>query len=126
MSTALITVNPAETVARADLEMKLAGVHHIPVVDERNHLIGVVSDRDMLRAFGTSDRAEIAIRDIMTTSVHTVDQSAPAMAAIELLLEHNIGCLPVLGEEGQLAGLVTATDFLEVARRALGNDPLER
>ena len=126
MSTALITVSPAHTVAKADFEMKLAGIHHIPVVDERNHLIGIVSDRDMLRAFGDSGAKMVAIRDVMSTKVLTINQDEPATLAIELLLEHSIGCLPVLGDEGQLAGLVTATDFLEVALRALSSESLGR
>jgi CBS domain-containing protein len=126
MSTALITVTPGQTVELADLEMKLAGIHHILVVDERNHLVGIVSDRDLLRAFGLTDQKQITMRDVMTTDVRTVDQDASAKIAVQLMLDNDIGCLPVTGDEGQLAGLVTATDFLQVAARALSDESLGR
>lgn len=126
MSTALITVTPDQAVEMADLEMKLAGIHHILVVDDRNHLVGVVSDRDLLRAFGLTDAKSVTMRDVMTTNVRTIGQDASAKDAIELMLDNDIGCLPVTGDEGQLSGLVTATDFLQVAMRALGDESLGR
>jgi CBS domain-containing protein len=119
MSTALITVGPKDSVNRADLEMKLAGIRHFPVVDGRQHLVGVVSDRDLLRGFGRTDVVSIA--SVMTTDVHTVSEETPAAEAVELLLEHKFGCLPVVGDDGRLVGLVTETDFLRVAHRALLN-----
>ncbi|HUH06092.1 MAG TPA: CBS domain-containing protein [Kofleriaceae bacterium] len=117
MSTALITVGPKDSVNRADLEMKLAGIRHFPVVDARNHLVGVVSDRDLLRGFAHGD--VVSIDAVMTTDVQTVSEETSAAEAVELLLEHKFGCLPVTGDEGQLVGLVTETDFLQVAYRAL-------
>ncbi len=119
MSTALMTIKPGDTVDRADLEMTLAGVRHFPVVDDRNHLVGILSDRDLLRAFGLSTVESVAIGDVMTVDVQTTTVDAPAHEAVELLIDLKIGCLPVIGEEGQLVGLVTQTDFLEVAHRAL-------
>lgn len=124
MTTALLTVAPNETIGRADLEMKLAGIRHFPVVDKRNHLVGVVSDRDVLRAFGDADITRVKVSDIMTMLVETVTEDAPAIDAVTLMLEHKIGCLPVTGEEGQLVGLVTETDFLRVAHRALAGKKL--
>lgn len=117
MSTALITVGPKDSVNRADLEMKLAGIRHFPVVDARNHLVGIVSDRDLLRGFAESD--VVSVGAVMTTDVQTVTEDTSAAEAVELLIEHKFGCLPVTGDDGQLVGLVTETDFLQVAHRAL-------
>lgn len=117
MSTALITVGPKDSVNRADLEMRLAGIRHFPVVDARNHLVGIVSDRDLLRGFANGD--VVSIDAVMTTAVQTVTEETSAAEAVELLLEHKFGCLPVTGDDGQLVGLVTETDFLQVAYRAL-------
>ncbi len=40
-------------------------------------------------------------------------------ACLDLLLEHKIGCVPVLGDEEELVGIVTETDFLRIARESL-------
>jgi len=126
MSTALMTVGPRDTVERADLDMKLAGIRHFPVVDERNHLIGVVSDRDLLRAFGSPEIKRVVIKDIMSKKVQTVSEETAAVDAVEAMLEHKIGCLPVVGDDGHLVGLVTETDFMLVAFRALNGEGLSR
>lgn len=117
MTTALMTIHPEQSVESADLEMKLADVRHIPVVGPRNRLLGIVSNRDLLRAVGGPKGRTIS--QIMTRRVHTVRASDPASRAVDLLLEHKIGCVPVLGEDEQLVGIVTETDFLRIAREAL-------
>lgn len=124
MTTAVITMKATDTLSRVDLEMKLAEIRHIPVVDENNHLLGVVSDRDVLRSrarFG--EEAPLRIADVMTRKVRTASPSTPAHEAASTMLEHRIGCLPVIGDSEQLVGIVTETDFLVVAKRALaGHD----
>ena len=54
MSTALITLRPDDTVGDADYEMKMGAFRHIPIIDERHKLVGIVSNRDILRALGKS------------------------------------------------------------------------
>ena len=115
MSTALVTAKPEDTIAESDIEMTLAGVRHLPVVDDRRRLIGIVSDRDMLRAVARSKPTPIRVADITTLAVETIHYGEPASRAVEMMLERKFGCVPVLGDEGQLVGLVTATDFLRFA-----------
>ncbi len=117
MTTALTTIHADEPVDTANLEMKLADIRHIPVVGARNRLVGILSDRDVLRSLGGPGGRSIA--DIMTRRVHTVHASDPASRAVDLLLEHKIGCVPVLGDEEELVGIVTETDFLRLARESL-------
>jgi CBS domain-containing protein len=61
----------------------------------------------------------VRIRDVMTTRVHTISAEAPACEAVEKLIEFKIGCLPVIGDEGQLVGIVTESDLLQVAYRVM-------
>ena len=97
--------------------MQLTDCRHIPVVGAKNQLVGILSHRDLLRSLaGPGGRS---IGDIMTRRVHTVHANDPARRAIDLLLEHKIGCVPVLGEQEELVGIVTETDFLRVARESL-------
>jgi CBS domain-containing protein len=129
MTTALITRTEEETIGRAELDMELADVRHIPIVDEHGNVIGIISNRDVFRAFGRDlgkrgGGGAVRVGDIVSRDVITVDRDTPAYEAAELLLDHKIGCLPVIGDDGQLVGLVTETDFLRVALRALRAEPL--
>jgi len=126
MTTALITMKARDTVRHADVDMKLANIRHIPVVDDKNHLIGILSNRDVLRALGGTEEDEerdgVIIGDIMTRQVHTVREDTPAFEAAEIMLEQKIGALPVIGDEEQLVGLVTETDFVRIAAEALAGE----
>jgi CBS domain-containing protein len=114
MTTALITVTPDQNVGAADLEMKTARIRHLPVVDKWRHLVGILSDRDLLAALANRRRTTICVRDVMTTAVRTIDADAPVKQAAEWMLAEKIGALPVEGEDGQLVGLITETDLLRL------------
>ena len=118
MSTALITLRAGDAVSHADMEMKLANVRHIPIVDDHQHVIGIVSNRDLYGALASGHK-EVSIAKIMTREVVTVRPEWRAARAAELMLERKIGALPVVGDGGDLVGIVTETDFLEVAHQAL-------
>jgi len=116
MSTALVTVREADSIGTADLEMKLGSLRHIPVVDEKGNLIGVLSARDVLAGLARGKK-KVRVGDCMTRQVITVTPETPVPAAIDLLLENQFGCLPVVGSDGHLLGIVTETDFLRAARQ---------
>jgi CBS domain-containing protein len=124
MSTALITVTASEPVTEAHAEMELGLIHHLPVIDDRGRLVGVLSDRDLLRA--ASSKRPRRVAEIMTHDVVTTRPDAPAHEAAAQMLDLKIGALPVVDEHGTLVGLVTQTDYLDLARRALLGLPLER
>ncbi len=115
----------SDTLRRADIDMHLANIRHIPVVDEKGNLIGILSDRNILRAVGgtASEDDELGndfvIGEIMTRDVRTVSKETPAFKAAEIMIEQKIGALPVTGEDGQLIGMVTETDYLGIAYEAL-------
>jgi CBS domain-containing protein len=121
MTTALITMKANDTVRAAIEETRLANIRHVPVVGDREHLIGIISDRDLARA-AAAGRLATPLSEIMTRDVKVVRASAPARNAAAVLIAEKIGSLPVIGERGELVGIITETDFLEVARRALGGD----
>jgi CBS domain-containing protein len=119
MTTALITMRSNETIGQADDDMRVADIRHIPVIDDRGRLVGIVSNRDLFRAIRRGNKDAVAVADIMSRSLHTLTEDAPAYRATELMLEHKIGAVPILGDDGHLVGLVTETDLLRVADRAL-------
>jgi CBS domain-containing membrane protein len=124
MSTGILTVNAAETIAEAHAEMEVGVVRHLPVVDDRGRLVGVLSDRDILRVL--SSKKPRRVSEVMSRDVITTRPEANAYAAADLMLDHKISSVPVVDETGALVGLVTQTDYVELARRALLGLPLER
>jgi len=127
MSTAVISLKETDTLGRAHLEMHVATIRHIPVVDDRNHVVGILSNRDLIGAIATRQDTGVPVAELMTRSVRTVRQGLPAHQAAEILLEEKIGSLLVVGDDEQLVGIVTETDFLSVAHKALqGVLPRER
>ncbi|CAN5883489.1 CBS domain-containing protein [soil metagenome] len=122
MSTALLTVTATESLTEAHSEMELGLIRHLPVVDGRGKLVGMLSDRDLRAA---SKRAH-KVSDLMTRDVITIRPEAPAYEAAQLMLDHRIGSVPVVDDHGALVGVVTQTDYLDLARRALLGIHLER
>jgi CBS domain-containing protein len=111
MTTDVITARIDDTMDLADIDMKLARIRHIPVIDGDNQVIGVVSDRDILRAFGALGDNSLIIGAVMSDQVVTIEESAPAREALRIMLERKISCLPVVDESG-LIGVITETDFM--------------
>lgn len=119
MSSSVVSLHESNSVGYADAEMKLANIRHLPVVDDRGHVVGMLSNRDIFRAFGNGKRRTVPVAEIMVRDVQTVRSETPADVAAEIMLERKIGALPVVGEDEQLVGIITETDFLSVARQAL-------
>jgi acetoin utilization protein AcuB len=98
------------------------GFHHLLVV-ENGRLLGVISDRDVLKALspfiGTlseqeRDVATLARRAhrIMTARLITIAPEATVREAADLLVQHGISCLPVVAPDGAVAGILTWKDIL--------------
>jgi CBS domain-containing protein len=112
----------------ADDLMRLGRIRHLPVVDG-SRLVGIVSQRDLLRAAVSSlldmDRASerawlrsIRVGTVMTARVFTVPPWVPVQTAVKIMLDQKIGCLPVV-DDGKLVGLLTETDCLRELRAML-------
>jgi len=121
MKTGVVTIGAGDTLSTVEDIMTLGGVRHIPVV-RGGVLVGVVSQRDLLRAslsnltgFGHEERRAflqvVEITRVMSTPPIIISPEAEIREAARLLAEKGIGCLPVI-EEGKLVGLLTETDVL--------------
>jgi acetoin utilization protein AcuB len=118
MTTAIKTMREDEAVGTADWEMAIEGIHHILILGEDGKLIGIVSDRDILRA-GREAANSTPVGRIMRRDVTTVRATTPAIEAIELLLAGRFHALPVVDGDDRPVGIVTTTDILEVAKWVL-------
>ena len=127
MQTKLVKISADDRLSTVEDIMTLGGVRHMPVV-QRGELVGVVSERDLLRAslsslneFGREQRRAflqgVEIRRVMSSPVIVVAPEVTVEQAAQVLAERKIGCLPVVGAEGDLVGLVTETDVLRYFAR---------
>ena len=100
------------------------GFHHIPIVDDEDHLLGIVSDRDVSKhvspLLGTDNEREadretlnITASAIMSSEPITISENSRIKTASILLLEHKFSCLPVMDDENaQMVGIITLKDIL--------------
>jgi len=97
-------------------------IRHIPITDDDNHLLGLVTQRDVLAATKPSSMSTTSdensgdgkLSEIMIKNVTTIHKSDNLRQAALHMQSHKHGCLPVLSEE-QLVGIITDSDFVSIA-----------
>lgn len=121
MKTRVVTLEMDDRLCVAKEIFEQAKLHHLLVVEE-NQLVGILAEKDLLRAIsphlGTSAETQKDL-DTLQKRVHQAMTREPVTAsphlsldhAARILLEHDIGCLPVL-DNGQLVGMITWKDLL--------------
>ena len=109
MTTEIFVVNENDLVELVAKIMEWRNIHHIPVVDNKNSLTGLITKTNILAIQG-QDTNVIVAKDIMVKKVITVDSETSIEKANSIMLEHNIGCLPIL-ELGDLVGILTKNDL---------------
>ena len=119
MTTDLFTVgadDPIEMIANLMIWERL---RHVPVEDKDHKLIGLVTQRAVLRfiaSHGASHRTPASA--IMRRECLTVTPETPTVEALRLMRRKRIGCLPVV-HDGRLVGIITEEDFLTIASKLL-------
>ena len=126
MTDEVFVVNRGQPILRAEAVMKWARTRHVPVVDSKSNLVGLITHRDILAASITSlvrvpadankdFLASFPLENAMKRHVTCIDPDASLPLAASLMLEKKIGCLPVT-RDGKLLGIITEADFVSVAR----------
>jgi CBS domain-containing membrane protein len=121
MTVNVTTLGRNDTLDLADNVMTLDRIRHLPVLDE-GRVIGVVSQRDLFRsalatALGYGEKGQkmllktLRVKEVMSEPAITIAPEATVKEAARLMVEHKIGCLPVV-ERATLVGIVTETDVL--------------
>jgi acetoin utilization protein AcuB len=111
-----ITVEPDDLLIRAAHKMQSGGFHRVPVVSE-GRLVGIVSERDLREHRGQLEHTKI--NGAMTENPLTVTPATTLEEAAQILLERQIGGLPVL-VEGRLVGIITTSDILKAFLDVMG------
>ena len=110
--------------------MKKERIRRLPVVDKNGHLVGIVSDKDLLHASPSPATSlsvwevtyllgKIKIEDVMTKKVITVTEDTPLEDAARIMADNKIGGLPVV-KDVSVVGIITETDLFKVFLELLG------
>ena len=132
MARKVATVDKETSLLEARDKMRKLQVRHLPVVDEANHLLGMVTDRDIRSALpyalakGDSDPqmdepfAHLKVSDVMTTNLLTISPNHTLQDAILLIERKKVGAFPVVDKSNKLVGILSVRDLLRAFINVLG------
>ncbi len=131
MSTQPVLCAPDLPVAEALEQMKQKRIRRMPVVDKHGKLVGIVSDKDLLRASPSPATSlsvweityllsKVKVSDVMTRQVITIAEDTPLEDAARIMVDNKIGGLPVVNAQGAVVGIITETDIFKSFIDALG------
>jgi acetoin utilization protein AcuB len=125
-----VTVTPEVSVTDALRLMSEKKIRRLPVLDGHGHLVGIVSDRDLLQASPSPVTslaiweihellAKLTIEKMMTREVITVQEDTPLEEAARIMADSRIGGLPVMREH-TLVGIISESDLFKTLLQLLG------
>ena len=120
MTRELFTVREDDLIDLAACFMDWKHIRHVPVEDEEGKLVGLVSQRQLLRLIvqHESDR-QVSVSDVMERNVVTIEPGQSCLDAIDTMRENRVSCLPVVEEGNRLVGIITERDFVPLTARLL-------
>lgn len=130
MSRRPITITPEISIHDALRMMRDEKVRRLPVLDKKGALVGIVLEKDLLYASPSPATslsvyevnylvARIKVEDIMSREVITVEEDCPLEEAARIMVDNNIGGLPVMRGD-RLVGMITESDLFKVFLELLG------
>jgi CBS domain-containing protein len=125
MDTNIVTVGPDDPIELVSELMDWTRVKYLPVENDRGELVGLVSDRGVLRHLteaaqspGEDGAFKVPVSDIMRTQLVTVTPHTPTREAIELMRRHRVGALPVV-QGPHVVAMLTQDELVTLASRAI-------
>jgi len=130
MHTDLITISPDATLVEARDLIESKNIDHLLVVNDKDKLVGILSDRDLKQNWASPATSlsahelsylleKILVKMIMVKTVTTVTPDTTMERAAHIMQTSNISSLPVM-EQGKLVGIITSTDVMGVLLEAIG------
>ena len=112
------TLRDSDSIDDAIKVMVEKHIRHIPITDDDDHLLGLVTQTDVLSVAPPSrvkgDKSDIRISDVMIRNVSVIHKADSLRQAAVYLQSHKYGCLPVISDD-QVVGIITDSDFVEIA-----------
>lgn len=124
MQTTVVSIGAAESVTSAWRTLRKHAVHQAPVLDDAGHLVGIVSERDLLTAINIDEGRVIEsldrqVSEVMTTPVVATAAVTDIRRIAAVMIEQAVDGVPIINETGRLLGFISRGDIL----RAVITDP---
>jgi acetoin utilization protein AcuB len=132
MTRKVITIGPNSSLLEAKKKLEDNKIKHLPVVDERNVVIGIITDRDIRSAMPSQfsmfkeDPKEIerisnlTVEKVMSRDPITISPMQTLQDALLLIHKKNKGALPVVDGEGKLTGIISTRDLVRAFISVMG------
>src|SRR5271157_4568638 len=103
------------TVQRAIRTMLDRHVGAVAVIDEKQRVAGIFTERDVLRRLSLSehDPRKISVREVMTTPVEMATRATTAAEALATMVERHYRHLPIVDDDGRLLGMLSIRNVLQ-------------
>ncbi|HPH96981.1 MAG TPA: CBS domain-containing protein [Anaerolineaceae bacterium] len=123
----VVIVDPEATVSDALATMRRRYIHSVIVAKTANSDYGILTSTDISDKIVAQDKnpSQIKVKEIMNSPLITIAPEASLKECALTMKQHHIHHLPVMNADGQIVGMISATDFL-VAAEAMGRAPGER
>lgn len=108
MTRKAITAKPRDDIKKVATILLQRGINHLPIVDEKGKLVGIVTSWDLAKALAFKKRT---LKEIMTQKVVTVQEDSAIDVLAQKMARHNISGVPVVDHENRVVGIVTAEDL---------------
>ena len=129
MSPQVVSIPPTMGIREAFFKMKENSIRHLPIIDDNNKLVGIISDRELRRPNWVDEAKDIAhvyyldnsmlVSDVMITRIHVLHTYDTLNKAVLLLLDNHIGAAPVLDKTENLVGMLSAIDLLRALQDSI-------
>ncbi|SDB87362.1 CBS domain-containing protein [Pelagirhabdus alkalitolerans] len=112
MSQDVICQTPNDTIQDAAIHMKEHDIGSVPICDDEKHVLGIVTDRDLvIRGYAKGFGSEHVLEEIMTTDIVTCDEHCELKDATDIMAKHQIRRLLVV-KNHKLIGVVAVRDLI--------------
>ncbi len=130
MITKVISIKEDEPFSHVEEKLRLNKIRHLPVVDSGNKLIGIITQRDLLRAarpretddgpyYDPDELDEFILKHYMTPDPAALHADDPISKAVKMMAEFKYGAIPIVQSDKALVGIVTQIDILKYLAKHL-------
>jgi acetoin utilization protein AcuB len=115
-----ITISDRTSVQEAIHIMQEKSIRHLPVVDESNELLGLVTLADLKQGLLPAMVTGVSLADLMIKNPITIHPDDDVETAAQIIHHRKIGGLPVIDDENKVVGILTVTDILGAFIKIMG------
>lgn len=123
MTSPAIGLTSEATLLQAQTLFQQHRFRHVPITNDQDHVVGIVSDRDIWRAVADPglyrlstaiDPARTAVFPVMSQPVLVAKPETEVRSIARVMFEEHIGAMPIVSKPGRLLGIMTRSDILRV------------